>query len=52
MKVEWRSVSVVYGVQCVMIIGVQQMLKLSADSLGFHQLVNEILYIAGNIGRN
>ena len=31
-KVEWKFVSVVYGEQCAMITGVQQMLKLSADS--------------------
>ena len=31
-KVEWRSVSVVYGAQCVMTCGVRQMLGLSVGN--------------------
>ena len=36
MKVEWRSVSVECGGQCVTLVGVAVMSKLCADNWGFH----------------
>ena len=40
MKVEWKSATIMHGVQCVMMPGGLLMLVWPADSLDFHQQVN------------